>query len=264
MTAVNYLWNPLNDNVVREFDDAVAVVAEYTTEPEEFGNLISQRRDGEDDYFHFDGIGSTLAVTNQAGTVTDTRAYTAFGETSEQSGTTAFPFQYVGRKGYFFDQELNSLAVRRRTLYPRHGRWLSVDPLYLRMNNQQRFVYVASNPTNRIDPTGMVPIRVCFDIFDYCIARAELDYEACVINRDYGLVSRILCYLEYQTQLGNCDREFIACVLTSDEVLPLLVAGLAAAAVVAALAACLAEPTPACEAAFLAWLSAAAKQGTCR
>ena len=32
MPVVNYLWNPLNDNIVREFDDAGAVIAEYTTE----------------------------------------------------------------------------------------------------------------------------------------------------------------------------------------------------------------------------------------
>ena len=41
MPVVNYLWNPLNDNIVREFDDAGTVIAEYTTEAALFGNVIS-------------------------------------------------------------------------------------------------------------------------------------------------------------------------------------------------------------------------------
>lgn len=42
MTAVNYLWNPINDNIVREFDDAGNAIAEYTTEPDLYGNVVSQ------------------------------------------------------------------------------------------------------------------------------------------------------------------------------------------------------------------------------
>ena len=37
MVAVNYLWNPINDNIVREFDDAGATIAGYTTEPDLHG-----------------------------------------------------------------------------------------------------------------------------------------------------------------------------------------------------------------------------------
>ena len=41
--AKTYLfWDPLEDNVVRETDEAGVVTAEYTTEPEQYGNVISQ------------------------------------------------------------------------------------------------------------------------------------------------------------------------------------------------------------------------------
>jgi RHS repeat-associated protein len=155
MTAVNYLWNPLNDNIVREFDDAGAVGAEYTTEPEEFGNVISQRRDSEDDYFHYDGVGSTLAVSNQAGTVTDTRAYTATGDITEQSGTTAFPFQYVGQKGYYLDEVTRTYLARRRALDEGTGRWFSIDPMAT-STPQSPYVYVENTAPNAIDPSGLV------------------------------------------------------------------------------------------------------------
>jgi RHS repeat-associated protein len=168
MVAVNYLWNPLNDNIVREFDDTGAVVAEYTTEAEEFGNVVSQRRDAEDDYFHYDGVGSTLSVTNQAGNVTHTRAYTAFGETTEQSGTTEFPFQYVGRHGYYKDEEAGEYLVRRRTLSPVYHRWLSVDPLSFGRTGDLRtylhkarvttdpYTYAGNEPIGLADPSGLI------------------------------------------------------------------------------------------------------------
>jgi len=47
MVAVNYLWNPINDNIVREFDDSGTTIAEYTTEPDPYGNVITQYRNGE-------------------------------------------------------------------------------------------------------------------------------------------------------------------------------------------------------------------------
>ena len=37
-------WDPIEDNIVREYDEAGVVAAEYTTEPDLYGNVISQRR----------------------------------------------------------------------------------------------------------------------------------------------------------------------------------------------------------------------------
>ena len=158
MVAVNYLWNPLSANIVREFDDAGIAVAEYTTEHGEFGNVISQTRSGSDSYQHYDGLGSTLVATNQAATATDTRAYTAFGEIAEQSGSTTFPFQYVGRMGYFRDAETEDLLVRQRHLLVSHGRWLAFDPLAL---GHTLYTYVGNHSVNLVDPSGMVPPIWC-------------------------------------------------------------------------------------------------------
>lgn len=99
MTAVNYLWNPINDNIVEEFDDAGNTIAEYTTEPDEFGDVISQYRDGQESFYHTNGQGSTLALTNANGDVT--YAYSAFGEVTAHTGSTVNPFQYVGQRRLF-------------------------------------------------------------------------------------------------------------------------------------------------------------------
>lgn len=47
-----YLWDPIEDNVIAEFDEGGNLIVEYTTEPELYGDVISQRRDGETNCFY--------------------------------------------------------------------------------------------------------------------------------------------------------------------------------------------------------------------
>jgi hypothetical protein len=48
--------------------------------------LISQERDGVASHYHYDGQGSTLALTNKESEITDEYAYNAFGETTTEIG----------------------------------------------------------------------------------------------------------------------------------------------------------------------------------
>jgi RHS repeat-associated protein len=156
MPVVNYLWNPLNDNIAREFDDAGTVIAEYTTEANQFGNVVSQRRSGQDSVYHYDGQGSTLALTNANGDVTDTYAYSAFGEVTAHTGSTVNPFQYIGQRGYYWDQETGQCDIRHRQL-TQNGRWLSRDPLLPRTLSSH-YPYVLNQPVSYIDPSGTAPV----------------------------------------------------------------------------------------------------------
>ena len=158
MTAVNYLWDPIENNIVREIDDEEAVIAQYTTEPGVYGDVLSQRRNGQDSFYHFDGQGSTLTLTNASGDVTDTYAYSAFGEVTAHTGSTVNSFQYIGQKQYFRDEETGECDVRRRPLFVRHGRWLSTDPLREREMAKGTYIYASNNPVARLDPTGMSDI----------------------------------------------------------------------------------------------------------
>jgi len=155
MVAVNYLWNPINDNIVREFDDDGATVAEYTTEPDLYGNVVSQYRNGQTSYLVSDGQGNTTELTNDAGNVTDTIRYSAFGEVTGRTGSTETPFQYVGQQGYYRDGETGEYSVRRRTLLSIIARWVSVDPLGRFQHVPHEYVYVANNPARYIDSSGL-------------------------------------------------------------------------------------------------------------
>jgi RHS repeat-associated protein len=160
MTIVNYDWDEDEDNIVEEYDDVGTIVAEYTTEAGLFGNLVSQRRIGQDSYYHFDGQGSTLALSNANGDVTDTYAYAAFGEVTTRTGSTISPFQYVGQKGYYRDAETDGYEIRRRPLLAETGRWLCADSLELAADiNTYRYAY--NTPSMYFDPTGNEAI--CFE-----------------------------------------------------------------------------------------------------
>ena len=69
MSAVNYLWNPINDNIIAEYDDDGNVIVEYTTEPGLHGAVISEHRNGQTYYHLRDGQGNTVALTNDQGEV---------------------------------------------------------------------------------------------------------------------------------------------------------------------------------------------------
>lgn len=144
MVAINYLWNPINDNIVREFDDSGNTIAEYTTEPDLYGNVLSQYRGGEIMYLHFDGQGNTTELTNDIGNVTDTIRYSAFGEVTKRSGTAEIPFQYIGHKGYHRNDLTDTYSVRSRNLVPEIGRWLSREPLRILFNVLANYFAVRS------------------------------------------------------------------------------------------------------------------------
>ncbi len=155
MPVTNYVWDELSDNMLMETDELGATKAEYTNEPDEFGGLISQRRGGTTSYYHFDGQGSTRALTDSTETVTDTNIYDAWGVNVSTSGTTENPFRYAGEFGYYFDVELESHSVRRRRYEATIARWASVDPRRF-VDGPNQYLYVENHPTNAVDPSGLL------------------------------------------------------------------------------------------------------------
>jgi RHS repeat-associated protein len=155
MARTYFFWDPLSDNILQERDETGAVTAEYTAEPGLYGNIISQNRCGVESQFHYDAQGSTLAVTDDDQNVTDTFAYTAFGEITERTGSTVVPFQYIGQKGYYTDSLTGQIIVRERPYEPVKARWLSHDRRSVSTNG---YVYANNRPVVGIDPSGAITI----------------------------------------------------------------------------------------------------------
>ena len=160
MPVTNYVWDPVDDNVVLETDNTNATTATYTNEPGRYGGLISQRRGSTDSYYHYDGLGSTRELTDDSETVTDTNLYDAWGVNVDSSGTTENPYRWVGRSGYYYDSETSDYYVRRRVYSPTIGRWWSVDPLGFR-GGWNLYSYSRNYPIIFTDPSGLVPKGPC-------------------------------------------------------------------------------------------------------
>ena len=99
MPKTTYMWDELSDNVAAEYENGVLAVG-YTHEPGPYGNLLSQNRNGVNSYYHYDGRGDTVALTDVAGNVTDTKEYDAWGNVIASTGSTVTPYLFGGRSGY--------------------------------------------------------------------------------------------------------------------------------------------------------------------
>ncbi len=118
---------------------------------EPFGIL---RQDGT--YFYiYDGIGSTLALTDQTITPPVQYTYEPFGKTQSTNPTFSNSFQFTGR-----ENDSNGLYFYRARYYsPALHRFVSEDPLEFAAGDTNLHAYVLDNPANYTDPTGeIVPL----------------------------------------------------------------------------------------------------------
>ena len=97
--------------------------------------LLSQTRSGTTSYFLQDGQGSTRALTNSSGTITDTYSYTAFGELFNQTGSTTNSYLYTGQQ---YDSLTSLYSLRARYYNPALGRFLSQDTYPINFGNAKR------------------------------------------------------------------------------------------------------------------------------
>ena len=152
-----YIWDVVSDNVLMETDDAGETTAVYTQEPDRYGELISQHRDGQTSYYHFDGEGNTRALTDANQNIVETATYSAFGEVVEKTSSISNPFGYKGALGYYTNAETNDIYVRARTYEPSIGRWCSVDPLG-HIDGLNVYSYAAQSPLSFADPSGLLKV----------------------------------------------------------------------------------------------------------
>ena len=122
-------------------------------------DLIAQRSGNSQSFYHHDGLGSVVALSNDKGRQEAAYEYDAWG-VSQGPGNTS-----VGRNRFrFTGEELDDSTglsyLRARWYDPANGRLLSPDPLLglpdtpLSMN---RFLYAWNNPVRLTDPAGLSP-----------------------------------------------------------------------------------------------------------
>lgn len=120
-----------------------------------YGDLLSVRRGGQSRFYHYDGLGSTVQLTDASQSVTDTYVYQAFGEEKASSGTTVNPYRYVGQLGNQTNHESGLDYLRARYYTPFHARFLSTDPTGFGGGDENLYRYAGNNPLLNVDPSGL-------------------------------------------------------------------------------------------------------------
>ncbi|MEN6318470.1 MAG: RHS repeat-associated core domain-containing protein [Syntrophaceae bacterium] len=76
-------------------------------------------------FYHADGLGSIVALTNAAGSVVQTYSYDSFGNITQSGGITQ-PYTYTARE---YDNETGMYFYRARYYDPKAGRFITKDPI---------------------------------------------------------------------------------------------------------------------------------------
>jgi RHS repeat-associated protein len=106
------------------------------------------------EYFHRDGLGSIVKVTDAAGAVTLAREYDAWGILQAGGGEPGYAF--TGRE---WDPETGLYYYRARYYDAATGRFLATDPV--KGFDRSAYAYVRNNPVRYVDPTGMTAEETC-------------------------------------------------------------------------------------------------------
>lgn len=104
---------------------------------------------------HFDQVGSTLALTNVAGAVTDSYGYDLHGRLLAQTGTSTQPWRFNGRFGVRTDGPLRHM--RARWYDSQTARFLSKEPIWPLLRDPRKlnpYQYAQLDPVRRIDRRG--------------------------------------------------------------------------------------------------------------
>ena len=166
--------------VITESKDDGTTIA-YT-----YGNALLS--DGEHSFLA-DALGSTRGLVDSSETLTDSYAYTPYGELASHDGTSENSFLFTGEQR---DAETDNYYLRARYYSPSTTRFLSrdtydgklIDPI-----SQNHYLYAGGNPVMYVDPSGHMSMMSMSN--------------AIAIT---GILAATVSYSIWATSRGDCDR----------------------------------------------------------
>ena len=154
--GVNYsLYNSAGQLMMRQNPAALRSFALYLG-----SNLVAEREIGGSTntlkYQHTDVLGSVIAESNTAGTITSSSVYQPFGERIGGQKTG------LGFTGHLEDTDIGLTYMQQRYYDPVIGRFYSNDPVGFTASNPMmfnRYAYANNNPYKFVDPDGREPFN---------------------------------------------------------------------------------------------------------
>ncbi len=108
-------------------------------------------------YYHFDGLGSVVALSNSDGDSCQSYEYSVYGQVAASDPNfIANPYMFTGRR---FDIETGLYYYRARYYNPHIGRFMQTDPVGYD-NGINWYLYCGNNPLGFVDPYGLASGQV--------------------------------------------------------------------------------------------------------
>ncbi len=180
--------------VLEERDGSNALVVNYT----HGDDLLSQTRVGVTSYYHYDGLGSTRALSIGDASVTDRYNYNAFGELLDKTGSTVNNYLFTGEQ---YDPNARFYYLRARYYDQATGRFTSIDPFEGNLSDPMslhKYLYAHANPIMNIDPSGkftLVSISVSMSI-QSTLQSIQITYLKSMIKMALNAAQVIFCVIE--------------------------------------------------------------------
>lgn len=142
---------------------------------------------GNQEYYLYDGLGSTTELADGAGTVAKTYQYDVFGTLRGQTGSSPNEFTFTGEQ-----MDSTGLQYLRARYYdPTIGRFLSQDPLGV----GHPYVYASDNPVRYVDPSGLCHEET--GLWDYLCGYWAHNKEGVNFGQQYLLCYDYGCHVSY-------------------------------------------------------------------
>jgi len=101
-------------------------------------------------YYHFDALGSVVALSDSSGDTVQTYQYSVYGQVAVEDINHPNPYMFAGRR---FDIEIGLYYNRARYYNPFTGRFLQADPIGYG-DGMNMYAYCTNSPINWTDLTG--------------------------------------------------------------------------------------------------------------
>ena len=144
-------------HVIAEYDGNNNLLHKYIYGPgvDQPVCMIEVADSNEPYYYHYDGLGSVVALSDSSGDTVQTYEYSIYGQVAVEDINHPNPYMFAGRR---FDIEIGLYYNRARYYNPFIGRFLQTDPIGYG-GGMNMYAYCGNNSLNYVDPSGLRGLR---------------------------------------------------------------------------------------------------------